>query len=178
MKIFGKTVSNQAILATMATIVSVCALGVSLMQTYYQHKYLHAAAWAHLQAAAHRSEGNKDSTENSFTIKLMNKGVGPAIVESIEYQFKGKKVEGIENLVKSIVGKAFSGGYKDVGPGAVIAQNEEFDLVSITRGKAKIFAENIIYVKIKIVYSSVHDQKWEYIYDPELPNGSVTNKLN
>ena len=177
MKIFGKTISNQAILATMATIVSVCALGVSLMQTYYQHKYLHAAAWAHLQASAHRNE-DIDSSKSSTTIKLMNKGVGPAIIESIDYQFKGKKIEGIEILIKSIVGREFSGGYKDVGPGEVIAQNEEFDLVSITKGKAKVFAENLIYLKVKIIYTSVHDQKWEYIYDPELPNGSITNKLN
>ena len=177
MKLFGKTISNQAILATMATIVSVCALGVSLMQTYYQHKYLHAAAWAHLQASAHRNE-DIDSSKSSTTIKLMNKGVGPAIIESIDYQFKGKKIEGIEILIKSIVGREFSGGYKDVGPGEVIAQNEEFDLVSITKGKAKVFAENLIYLKVKIIYTSVHDQKWEYIYDPELPNGSITNKLN
>ena len=177
MKLFGKTISNQAILATMATIVSVCALGVSLMQTYYQHKYLHAAAWAHLQTSAHRNE-DIDSSKSSTTIKLMNKGVGPAIIESIDYEFKGKKIEGIEILIKSIFGREFSGGYKDVGPGEVIAQNEEFDLVSITKGKAKVFAENLIYLKIKIIYSSVHDQKWEYIYDPELPNGSITNKLN
>lgn len=28
------------------------------------------------------------------------------------------------------------------------------------------------------IYSSVQDQKWEHIYDPELPYGNVTNKLN
>ncbi len=60
----------------------------------------------------------------------------------------------------------------------MIAQNEEFDLVSISGVKAKVFVENIVYMKMRIVYSSVHDQKWEYIYDPDLPNGSITNKLN
>ena len=60
----------------------------------------------------------------------------------------------------------------------LIAQNEEFDFVSISGGRAKIFSEQLIHAKIKIIYTSVHDQKWEYIYDPELPNGSVTNKLN
>jgi hypothetical protein len=177
MKLFGKTISNQAIITTMATIVSVCALVVSLMQTYYQHKYLHAAAWPHLQATANRYE-DKDSTKCSFNVKLMNKGVGPAIIESINYEYKGKKVESIESLIDKMIGKKFGGSYKGIGTGEVIAQNEEFDLVSIIGGRAKKFTENLIYVKMKIVYSSVHDQKWEYIYDPELPNGSITNKLN
>ena len=177
MKLFGKTISSQAILATMATIVSACALMVSLMQTYYQHKYLHAAAWPHLQATANRYE-DKDSMKCVTTVKLMNKGVGPAILESVNYQYKGKKMEDIETLVHAIVGKSFGGSYKGIGKGEVIAQNEEFDLVSITGVKARVFTENLIHVKMWIVYSSVHDQKWEYIYDPELPNGSVTNKLN
>jgi hypothetical protein len=177
MKLFGKTISNQAIFTTMATIVSTCALVVSLMQTYYQHKYLHAAAWPHIQATANRYE-DKDSTKCSISIKLMNKGVGPSIVESVSYQYKGKNVDNIEALIHKTIGKKFGGSYKGVGKGEVIAQNEEFDLVSIIGGKAKLFTENLIYVKMKIVYSSVHDQKWEYIYDPELPEGSVTNKLN
>jgi hypothetical protein len=177
MKLFGKTISNQAIITTMATIVSICALVVSLMQTYYQHKYLHAAAWPHLQATANRYE-DKDSTKCVTTVKLMNKGVGPAIIESVSYEYKGTKMDNIEALIHTIVGKKFGGSYKSVGSGGVIAQNEEFDLVSIAGGRARVFTKNLVYVKMKIVYSSVHDQKWEYIYDPELPNGSITNKLN
>ncbi len=113
MKLFGKHISNQAIFTTMATIVSVCALGVSLMQTHYQHKYLHAAAWPHLQAEAHRVEGkDNDSTKNVMTVNLMNKGVGPAILESVTYQYKGKKIDNLETLVRAVVGNKFSGGYK------------------------------------------------------------------
>lgn len=108
MKLFGKTISNQAILATMATIVSVCALVVSLTQTYYQHKYLHAAVWPHLQATAHRNE-DKDTTKSSLIIILMNKGVGPAIIESVSYSYKGKKIDSIEALIHAIVGEKFAG---------------------------------------------------------------------
>ncbi len=179
MKLFGKTISNQAILATMATIVSVCALGVSLMQTYNQHKYLHAAAWPHLQATAHRTEDNKDSTKSSVTIKIMNKGIGPAIVESVVYSYKGKKINNVEELIQTVIGKSFSGEYKNFGNGEVMAQNEEFTHIGIIGTKnAKFFSNALVFMKMRIVYSSVHDQKWEYIYDPELPNGSITNKLN
>jgi hypothetical protein len=178
MKLFGKTISNQAIFTTMATIVSVCALGVSLMQTYYQHKYLHAAAWPHLQATAHRQD-SEDSTESSLVIKLMNKGVGPAIVESVSYTYKGKKINNVEELIQTVVGKSFSGEYKNFGNGEVMAQNEEFTHIGIRGSKnAKIFSDALVSMKMRIVYSSVHDQKWEYIYDPQLPNGSITNKLN
>lgn len=180
MKLFGRIISNQAIFTTMATVVSVCALGVSLMQTYYQHKYLHAAAWAHLQASVNRYEDSKDSSKCSTTVKLMNKGVGPAIVESVEYKYKGKKVDNIDVLIHKMVGDKIRDNYsyKGISLGEVIAQNEEFDFVSINGGRAKVFAEQLIHVKMRIVYSSVHDQKWEYIYDPEIPQGSITNKLN
>jgi hypothetical protein len=178
MKLFGKTISNQAIFTTMATIVSVCALVVSLMQTYYQHKYLHAAAWPHLQATAHRQD-SEDSTKSSLVIKLMNKGVGPAIVESVSYTYKGKKINNVEKLIQTVIGKSFSGEYKNFGNGEVMAQNEEFTHIGILGTKnSKIFSDALGFMKMRIVYSSVHDQKWEYIYDPELPNGSVTNKLN
>ncbi len=177
MKLLGKIITNQAIFTIMATIVSVCALGVSLMQTYYQHKYLHAAAWPHLQTTSNRYE-DKDSTKSSTTIRLMNKGVGPAIIESVTYQYKGKNMDSIETLLHSIVGEKFSGSYNPVVRGDVIAQNDEINLVSVLGRKAKLFTQNLIYIKMKIVYSSVHDQKWEYISDPELPSGSITNKLN
>lgn len=68
---------------------------------------------------------------------------------------------------------------KSIGNGEVMAQNEEFNHIGLMGSKnAKIFNDALIFTKMRIVYSSVYDQKWEYIYDPELPNGSVTNKLN
>jgi prolyl oligopeptidase PreP (S9A serine peptidase family) len=177
MKIFGKSISMQGVFTTMATIVSICALVVSVMQTYYQHKYLHAAAWAHVQTAAFRYEG-KDSTKNSTTIKIMNKGIGPAIVESVIYEYKGKRIDDVESLLVRIIGKKFEGSYKTISQGEVIAPNEEFNMVSVTGVKARLLSENLVHVKLKIVYSSVHDQRWEYTTDPELPSGSQTIKLN
>lgn len=185
MKLFGKTISNQAILATMATIVSICALGVSLMQTYYQHKYLHAAAWAHLQIEPFRTEINKDSTKDITEIKLYNKGVGPAIIESVTYQYKGKTYNSVQKLVEYIImegskGKVqYQASFQELISGGVIAQNEEIIHASIQgASSSRLFNEAIPKIKTRIVYSSVHDQKWEYLYDPHLPNGSITNKLN
>jgi hypothetical protein len=71
-----------------------------------------------------------------------------------------------------------AGSYKTVVQGAVIAQNEGFDLISVFGMKAKKFVENIIHVKMTMVYSSVHDKRWEYISAPELPNGSKTTKFD
>ncbi len=177
MKLFGKHISNQAIFTTMATIVSICALVVSVMQTYYQHKYLHAAAWPHLETSLERYE-DKDSTKNTTSVKLMNKGIGPAIIESVTYHYKGKQIDGIETLFQLITKNKSAGSFKPVIQGKVIAQNEEFDLIAVFGTKAKEFTENIVHVKMTIVYSSVHDQRWEYIVDATLPNSSKTTKLN
>jgi hypothetical protein len=161
MKLFGKHISNQAILATMATIVSTCALVVSLMQTYYQHKYLHAAAWPHLQMEPYRSE-RQDSTKNSMTVKLYNKGVGPAIIESVTYQYN-----------------SYQGSFQTLLLGGVIAQNEEIVHASIEGAtSSRLFSEAIPDIKTRIVYSSVHDQRWEYLTGSEYADGQKTNKLN
>jgi hypothetical protein len=179
MKLFGKHISNQAIFTTMATIVSVCALGVSLMQTYYQHKYLHAAAWPHLEMSMDRETSIKDSTKNTTTLRLMNKGVGPAIIDSISYFYKGKSYKSMTDVSKEIVGIGFLGSFRNITNGQVIAQNDEIVNISVKGAKkADMMSEAANIMKIKIIYSSVHDSKWQLIFDPELPEGQKTTKLN
>jgi hypothetical protein len=174
-----KRFSTQTIVATMATIVSVCALVVSVMQTYYQHKYLHAAAWPHIQLDE-SVMGNIDSTKNSVSIKFMNKGVGPAIVESMTFQYKGKQYGNIGELSKEIIGdNNHMGSFKKVSIGEVIAQNEVFDLIYIQGAAAsRLLSAAIPQIKTRIVYASVHDEKWEFLTGAEFPDGYKTNKLN
>ena len=170
--------SSESIVATMASFAGICALIVSITQTHYQRKYLFSSAWPHLQTSAHIEEG-KDSTKNKITVKLMNKGIGPAIVESVYYEYNGKEMEGLENLIITTVGKKFTGSYKDLTGDEVIAQNEEFDYISISGAKeSKVFREALLKIKLKIIYKSVHDEHWEYLVDYTLPNGSKTTKLD
>jgi hypothetical protein len=178
MKLFGKTISNQAIFTTMATVVSSCALVVSLMQTYYQHKYLHAAAWPHLQLESLREEMD-DSSKNRMTIKILNKGVGPAIVESVEYKYKNKKVANLNELIFIIVGKKFLGSSQSIETGKVIAQNDEIIHVSfIGAANSKKFQNALPEIEMRVIYSSVHEQMWELIYSSKIEGGTKTNKLN
>jgi hypothetical protein len=170
--------SSESIVATMATFVGICALIVSIMQTHYQRKYLLASAWPHLQIAPLREE-QKDSTKNVTTVKLMNKGIGPAIVESVSYQYKGKEYQHLTVLIEAIVGKKYAGSYKTLSVDEVIAQNEELTHVSIIGAReSRIFNQEMGNVKIKIIYKSVHDERWEYLVDYTIPNGSKTTKLD
>ena len=170
--------SSESIVATMASFVGICALIVSITQTHYQRKYLLASAWPHLQTTVYRQE-QKDSTKNSTTIKLMNKGIGPAIIESFSYEYKGKEHERLEDLIVAIIGKKFTGSYKSLTIEEVIAQNEGFDLVSIIGAReSSIYNEELVNIKMKVIYKSVHDERWEYLVDYTLPNGSKTTKLD
>ena len=171
--------SSESIVASMASFVGICALIVSITQTHYQRKYLLASAWPHLQVEPHRHEQPKDSAKNTTTVKLMNKGIGPAIVESFSYEYKGKQYERLEDLVIAIIGRKFSGSYKSLTVEEVIAQNEEFDHVSIIGAReSRVFHEELVNIKMKIIYKSVHDERWEYLVDYTLPNGSKTTKLD
>jgi hypothetical protein len=170
--------SSEYIVAAMATFVGICALMVSIMQTHYQRKYLFSSAWPHLQVAPFREE-QKDSTKNVTTVKLMNKGIGPAIIESISYQYKGKDYDQLTKLIEAVVGKKYAGSYKTLSVDEVIAQNEEIIHVSLMGAReSRIFNEEMGNIKMKIIYKSVHDEHWEYLVDYTIQNGSKTTKLD
>jgi hypothetical protein len=170
--------SSESIVATMATFVGICALIVSIMQTHYQRKYLFASAWPHLQVAPFREE-QKDSTKNVTTVKLMNKGIGPAIIESVSYQYKGTNYQQLTKLIEAVVGKKYAGSYKTLSVDEVIAQNEEIIHVSLIGAReSRIFNEEMGNIKMKIIYKSVHDEHWEYLVDYTIQNGSKTTKLD
>jgi tyrosine-protein phosphatase YwqE len=171
--------SSESVVATMAAFVGICALIVSITQTHYQRKYLYASAWPHLQIEFSREVKSKDSTKNISAIELMNNGIGPAIVESVSYQYKGKNIESLEELIVTVVGKMYSGSYKSLTVDEVIASNEEIIHVSLIGARAsRIFNKELPNIKMKIKYKSVHDEHWEYVVDSSLPNGSKTVKLD
>jgi hypothetical protein len=137
----------------MATFVSICALVVSVMQTYYQNRYLHGSSWPHLQISADREEFG-DSTRNSIKISLHNKGVGPAIIESVEYSFKGEKqTEGLSEMIEKVIQtKDFTGSYKNISAGDVFAQNENLIHIHIMGGKAyRNFSNSLEHLSVRIV---------------------------
>jgi hypothetical protein len=170
--------SSESIVAAMASFVGICALIVSIMQTHYQRKYLFSSAWPHLQVAPFREE-QKDSTRNVTTVKLMNKGIGPAIIESVSYQYKGKEYDQLTKLIEAVVGKKYAGSYKTLSVDEVIAQNEEIIHVSLIGAReSRIFNEEMGNIKMKIIYKSVHDERWEYLVDYTIQNGSKTTKLD
>lgn len=61
----------------------------------------------------------------------------------------------------------------------MIAQNEEIIHFSIIGGQqSRKLNEELVNIKMDIIYTSVHDEKWEYLVDATLPNRSKTIKLD
>ena len=171
-----KSFSAQNFVAIMAAIMSVCALGVSLMQTYYQHKYLHASSWPHLQTEINTKQ-NPDPNQNTIDVIVTNKGVGPAIIESVEYEYLGKKSNDVVKLVESILGSFPTGGYKPLNAEDVIAQSENVNHLFVKGVACAKMGEAIQKIKITIVYKSIHDERWRFEAAADIPNGHRTTKL-
>jgi hypothetical protein len=170
--------SSQEIFTYTAIIVSGLALVVSVMQTYYQQKHLYSSAWPHIQVSPDREE-QADSTKNKTTLTISNKGVGPAIIESISYEFQGKKFERIDALVPVIIGNNFTGSFRTLRPDDVLAQNESIIHFSIIGAKnSRILNAAFTKIKLKIVYRSIYDERWEFMADAELEGYTKTTKLN
>jgi hypothetical protein len=173
-----KPFSSQTFVAVMATVVSICALGVSVMQTYYQHKYLHASSWPHIQTKVNFYSSSKDSSQNTVHVIVTNKGVGPAIIESASYEYAGQKFDSIVKLTNYILGEFPIGGYKTLEAEEVIAQNEDVDHLYIKGVASDKMSKAIPNIKITIFYRSIHGERWKYEASAQMIHGNLTTKLN
>ncbi|MBL7826911.1 MAG: hypothetical protein JNJ57_09800 [Saprospiraceae bacterium] len=82
--------SQRASIALMATIISTCALLVSLYQANLARKSQLASVWPYLSIGGYGTANKGDQT---WGIRLANNGLGPAIIEKIEVKYHGKTYE-------------------------------------------------------------------------------------
>ncbi len=166
---FWKRLTSEKILAVMATVVSVCALVVSVFQVQSERKQQYASVWPSLSISI-ITNLKSDSTENTLAVLVSNKGVGPAIVNEIQLWYKEQPCKDEEALIDKVVGSAYeeNGAINQIWKEKVIASNEEFEWMKVGGYAAtKKFREAIKAGEIQAVirYSSVYGEKWEVNYN-------------
>lgn len=156
-------------IAITAIIVSSCALVVSIVQTKIMKDQKAASSWPFVQWNLIRG-WNNDST-GVFKIVINNKGIGPAIIEKLEYQFNNKsyKAYQLENFIadisKPFIVKELKNYSVSYIQGSVLAPNESINhFESIDSLDAMILAKNIKESDFNIIinYRDVYGNKWEY----------------
>jgi hypothetical protein len=101
--------------AVIATLVGLCALGVSAYTAYVQRQQVRAAVWPILEF---------DSSNAPIHFILANKGVGPAIIRQVIVKVDGQPVRNWREVLEKILGPGEHLGSESDMRGRVFAAGE------------------------------------------------------
>jgi hypothetical protein len=101
--------------AIIATLVGLCALGVSAYTAYVQRQQVRAAVWPILEF---------DSGNGPIHFTLANKGVGPAIIRLVIVMVDGQPVRNWKEALEKILGPGEHLGSESDMSGHVLAAGE------------------------------------------------------
>ncbi|MEO0895989.1 MAG: hypothetical protein AAFY71_06295 [Bacteroidota bacterium] len=89
----------QNIIAIGVTIISLCALIVSVQQTQIMkeeremmREYSRKSVWPRVEMSTFKSHRAVDNSIEKFTLSLTNSGIGPAIITDVRIRYDGKVV--------------------------------------------------------------------------------------
>jgi len=147
---------------------SASALIVAIVQTTIFKEQQYASVWPYLQTTASFRSG-------SYDYGIENKGVGPAIVKSFEYTYKGSSYSDTRAAFSAIFGENIRGvGFSGTSKDYVFKSDEDLSLLSVNLPDSAI--NSIIYrwesdsVNLKVTYSDIYGNCW-------LLDNNVTTRL-
>lgn len=147
----------QSIGTVLAIVISIIAMFTSIYEANIMKSQQKAMVWPHLNVT-----DNYDA--NGFAIMISNKGTGPAIIKSVQVDYKGKPVESIDELLDSLnPDRTF--GYdilknKTIGR-YVFTPSEDRILFGLPHNdETKIVMDNLKHVRMRILYESVLEEQW------------------
>lgn len=164
----AKRLDNNAILAIMATVVSVCALVVSVYQTVLMRQQQNASVWPKLVIS--NAYIAKAGDQSFYRLSVRNVGICPAIIHRVSIEFNGNRYPTMSEYAKAVLRAhqaTDSLGYDspDLLREYVIPQNEQIVLFNTYKSHlANYFIDNINQFKMTIEYESVYGQRWKAVY--------------
>ena len=153
----SKTDRLQSIGTIMALVISVIAMISTIYQTSIMHTEQKALVWPYLELS-------QQYDDQRFGFKVTNKGTGPAIVTSVQLDYKGKAMEHIDTLMNRINPKR-NFGYNIMTNSSlnnqVFMSGEEKMVFSLPyNDETRIVLNSIKDVRVRIGYKSVLDEFW------------------
>lgn len=166
----SKTSSARELFQSLGTIsaliISILALVVSIFEANILKSQQKATVWPYVTVQpGYNSEG--------FRIVAMNKGVGPAIIKSVQVEYDGQPVNTYLDLLKRAKPDnklSYSNISTNRINGIVMAPNERITMMDLpwepdTRAILPLLESK---VRIRIQYCSVLDECWYYEYPGDI----------
>jgi hypothetical protein len=154
-----RKINIELLLSLSATFLSLAALIVSVFQTKIAREQQHASVWPYIAQI-------QSSGKDSYQFYLENKGVGPSIIKSVEWEFGDNKYDTGRDFFKAEVSKSFKGvGTSSLDKGAVFKDGETLSLIGVwnndSLGRVLFNKLDDKAFNLRIVYSDVYGNCWE-----------------
>lgn len=168
----------QNIIAVGVTLISMCALIVSIFQTQIMQEerqlireHAKASVWPRLSLLASKSHNPEDYSVSSFNIEIINDGVGPAIITDVRISFEDQPAPHWWALFRMFdIPDTLSLGITNRTINkSVVRAGQEVLILSLDGNLplAQAFYEHFDRIKFEIIYESIYGDKWKLLSDVE-----------
>lgn len=151
-------IKPEMYIAFLAIIISMSTLVVYIYQSNLMKQQQKMSVWPYISFGP--SWG-----EDYLIISLINKGIGPAIINDVKIEFDNNALHSIQEIVNFIpdsIRTDFM--YSSIWPGQVIMAGESINVIKITEGKlARFLLKELMEGKfsLEVCYSSVYGDTWK-----------------
>lgn len=151
------SINNYATIV--AVILSIVAIAVSLLEVSAMRAQQRASVWPYLSV-------KQSYFNNRFSLTIENKGVGPALMQSVDWRIGGEPVTDLDQLILDTVGEDLAFSYETymvsnpaddvLAPGDVVTifavptREDTMAFLSAVNGK----------VTLNACYCSIHGDCW------------------
>ncbi|GAB4510250.1 MAG: hypothetical protein Tsb004_12740 [Allomuricauda sp.] len=153
--------------------ISICTLVVFLYQTDLIREQQYMSVYPHLALENHGTHSP------NYRYVLQNKGIGPALIKSVQVKTKqGKTYDDIVSYVEASLnqkgGSTFSYSYSNLFSGQLVPANSHIDIIRINDSTMHI-ADQLFQIlhkdglDIRIEYESIYGECWEMANHPGAP---------
>lgn len=165
----------QNIIAIAVTLISVCALVVSVFQTKLMmeereimHEFARASVWPRLELGRFKGHRGEDYRVAKYELRIKNSGIGPAIITDVRLLYDGKVVTNwwelfehfdMPDSVETYIGNGDLNRQivKEGDEGTILNLNNNLPL-------ANFFYQNDRKLTLEVFYQSIYKQRWKLTY--------------
>ncbi len=155
-----KKIKSEAFVALAAIVISICALFVSFYEARIMRTQQKASVWPYVQLGQHYDH-------EGFMYKAQNRGVGPAMIESVVLTFDGVEQRSFAELMDSVLGEGHGLGYSNTRVSGINHQvlPKDYDKFAIAmnwddEGRVREFTKHVGRIGFEVIYSSILGDCW------------------
>lgn len=152
--------SSNSPMTLAAIFVSLCALAVSVYQSYIFKNQQYATVWPYL-------EPRVEYTNNKFELFIQNKGTGPAILQNMKINLDGKDYVDYQLLLKDLLhvtDDAFKSMSISFNSKQVLSAGERVEVFTAeVKDSINIVSDFPQRTVLTICYCSIFGDCWKYV---------------